>query len=69
MNLMNFMKMMSLKNLSLDAKSLLDLARYRFKEALLIIITRSTYEELIAFSNHAFYDAKLMISPNQKKAG
>lgn len=56
------------KEVSLDAKSLLDLARYRFKEALLNYHYRSTYEELIAFSNHAFYDAKLMISPNQKKA-
>nr|WIF89063.1 AAA domain-containing protein [Acholeplasma laidlawii] len=55
------------KEVSLDAKSLLDLARYRFKEALLNYHYRSTYEELIAFSNHAFYDAKLMISPNQKR--
>src|SRR5690554_740029 len=55
-----------LKDVSLDAKSLLDLARYRFKEALLNYHYRSTYEELIAFSNHAFYDNKLMISPNHE---
>ena len=56
-----------LKDVTLDAKSLLDLARYKFREALLNYHYRSTYEELIAFSNHAFYDAKLMISPNQKR--
>src|SRR5690554_1789126 len=55
-----------LKDVSLDAKSLLDLARYRFKEALLNYHYRSTYEELITFSNHAFYDNKLMISPNHE---
>ncbi|VEU82438.1 AAA domain-containing protein [Acholeplasma hippikon] len=54
-----------LKDVSLDAKSLLDLARYRFKETLLNYHYRSQYEELIAFSNHAFYDAKLIVSPNQ----
>ncbi len=56
---------MTLKDVSLDAKSLLDLARYKFKEALLNYHYRSRYEELIAFSNHAFYDAKLIVSPNQ----
>ncbi|MFP4478638.1 MAG: AAA domain-containing protein [Candidatus Izemoplasmatales bacterium] len=53
-----------LKNISYDAKSLLDLARYKYKEALLNYHYRSYYQELIEFSNHAFYDGKLMISPN-----
>lgn len=57
-----------LKDVSFDAKSLLDLARYRFKEALLNYHYRSNFEELIAFSNHAFYDGKLMIAPNQKQS-
>ena len=53
------------QDITYEAKSLLDLARFRFKEALLNYHYRSEYEELIAFSNHAFYDAKLMIAPNQ----
>ncbi|MFA7075975.1 MAG: AAA domain-containing protein [Candidatus Izemoplasmatales bacterium] len=53
-----------LKNVTFDAKSLLDLARYRYKEALLNYHYRSKYQELIEFSNHAFYDGKLLISPN-----
>ena len=53
-----------LKNVTYDAKSLLDLARYRYKEALLNYHYRSKYQELIEFSNHAFYDGKLIISPN-----
>jgi len=53
-----------LKNISYDAKSLLDLARYKYKEALLNYHYRSYYQELIEFSNHAFYDGKLIISPN-----
>ena len=56
-----------LKDVTLDAKSLLDLARYRYKETLLNFHYRSQYEELIAFSNHAFYDGKLIVSPNVKK--
>ena len=53
-----------LKNVTFDAKSLLDLARYKYKEALLNYHYRSHYQELIEFSNHAFYDGKLIISPN-----
>jgi len=53
-----------LKNVTYDAKSLLDLARYKYKEALLNYHYRSRYQELIEFSNHAFYDGKLLISPN-----
>ncbi|MGE4571922.1 MAG: AAA domain-containing protein [Candidatus Izemoplasmatales bacterium] len=55
-----------LKNVTYDAKSLLDLARYRYKEALLNYHYRSQYQELIEFSNHAFYQGKLIISPNVK---
>ncbi len=54
-----------LKDISRDAKSLLDLARYRYQETVLNYHYRSKYEELIAFSNHAFYEGKLIVSPNQ----
>lgn len=54
-----------LRNVTFDAKSLLDLARYKYKEALLNYHYRSHYQELIEFSNHAFYEGKLIISPNQ----
>lgn len=57
-----------LNDVSLDAKSLLDLARYKYKEALLNYHYRSNYEELISFSNYAFYDGKLIVSPNQKES-
>lgn len=43
-----------LQDVSLDAKSLLDLARYKYKETLLNYHYRSNYEELISFSNYAF---------------
>ncbi len=54
-----------LKDITKDAKSLLDLARYRYKETVLNYHYRSVFEELIAFSNHAFYEGKLIVSPNQ----
>ena len=54
-----------LKDITRDAKSLLDLARYRYQETVLNYHYRSIYEELIAFSNHAFYEGKLIVSPNQ----
>ncbi len=57
-----------LKDVSLDAKSLLDLARYKYNETILNYHYRSTYEELIAFSNYAFYEGKLIVSPNQKQS-
>ena len=56
-----------LKDVSMDAKSLLDLARYRYQETILNYHYRSVYEELISFSNHAFYDGKLIVSPNQSE--
>lgn len=52
-------------DITLDAQSLLDLARFKYKETILNYHYRSKYEELIAFSNHAFYDGKLLVSPNQ----
>ena len=54
-----------LKDVSMDAKSLLDLARYKYHETILNYHYRSEFEELIAFSNHAFYEGKLTVSPNQ----
>ncbi len=54
-----------LGDISMDAKSLLDLARYRYDETILNYHYRSQYEELIAFSNYAFYEGKLIVSPNQ----
>lgn len=56
----------TLQDIRLDAKSLLDLARYKYQETILNYHYRSSYEELIAFSNHAFYDGKLLVSPNAK---
>ncbi len=52
-------------DITLDAQSLLDLAKYKYKETILNYHYRSKYEELIGFSNHAFYDGKLLVSPNQ----
>ncbi|MFK5883478.1 MAG: AAA domain-containing protein, partial [Candidatus Izemoplasma sp.] len=54
-----------LKDVSMDAKSLLDLARYKFDETILNYHYRSKFEELIAFSNYAFYEGRLIVSPNQ----
>ena len=49
---------------ALEEESLLDLARAKYNDVLLNFHYRSKYEELIAFSNHAFYDGKLYVSPN-----
>ncbi len=57
-----------LRDVSMDAKSLLDLARYKYDETILNYHYRSQYEELIAFSNHAFYEGKLIVSPNQSNS-
>lgn len=48
----------------LEEESLLDLARARYDNILLNFHYRSKYEELIAFSNYAFYDGRLYVSPN-----
>lgn len=54
-------------DVSLDedvSKSILDLSAYRSKMVLLNYHYRSKFEELINFSNYAFYDGKINISPN-----
>ncbi|MCL1810826.1 MAG: AAA domain-containing protein [Methanomassiliicoccaceae archaeon] len=48
----------------LEEESLLDLARTRYDNILLNFHYRSKYEELIAFSNYAFYGGRLYVSPN-----
>ena len=49
---------------ALEEESLLDLARFKYQDVLLNFHYRSKYEELIAFSNHAFYKGRLYVSPN-----
>ncbi len=51
-------------NEALEEPSLLDLAKYKYDDVLLNYHYRSRYEELIAFSNYAFYQGRLMVSPN-----
>lgn len=52
---------------ALEVESLLDLATSRYTPANLTYHYRSHYEELINFSNYAFYGGKLQISPNIEK--
>ncbi len=52
---------------ALEVESLLDLATSRYANANLTYHYRSRYEELINFSNYAFYDEKLQIAPNTSK--
>lgn len=47
-----------------EAESLLTLARARFPERMLMWHYRSKYEELIDFSNHGFYQARLKSVPD-----
>lgn len=49
---------------ALEEESLLDLARFRYPDILLNTHYRSRYEELIDFSNYAFYKGRLFIAPN-----
>ena len=49
---------------ALEEESLLDLARFRYPDILLNTHYRSRYEELIDFSNYAFYKGKLLVAPN-----
>lgn len=51
----------------LEYESLLDAARYKYKHTMLNYHYRSKYEELIAFSNYAFYDGKLMVTSLSEK--
>lgn len=48
---------------ALEVESVLDLARTTFEESRLIWHYRSQEEELINFSNHAFYEGKLQVIP------
>ena len=52
---------------ALEVESLLDLATSRYNSTNLTYHYRSKNEELISFSNYAFYDGKLQISPNITK--
>ncbi len=62
-----FLEDEDMPDITLDAQSLLDLARYKYDETVLNYHYRSKYEELINFSNYAFYEGKLIVSPNQEK--
>lgn len=55
------------ENAALEEESLLDLARFKYPSVLLNYHYRSKYEELINFSNYAFYDGRLNVSPNVSK--
>ncbi len=48
----------------IDEKSLLDLARVRHDPRQLAWHYRSKYQDLINFSNHAFYNGSLEVAPN-----
>ena len=52
---------------ALEVDSLLDLARARYESANLNYHYRSKYQELIAFSNAAFYSSMLQVAPNIEK--
>lgn len=52
---------------ALEEESLLDLARFKYRDVMLNFHYRSKYEELIAFSNYAFYKGRLYVSPNADK--
>lgn len=54
-------------NSSVEAKSLLDLAKVKYRDVTLTYHYRSLYEELINFSNYAFYGGKIEIIPNRIK--
>lgn len=51
---------------ALDEESLLDLARFKFSAKTLNFHYRSLFEEIINFSNSAFYKNELIVSPNAK---
>lgn len=55
------------ENAALEEESLLDLARFKYPSVLLNYHYRSRYEELINFSNYAFYNGRLNVSPNTKE--
>lgn len=53
---------------ALEEESLLDLARFKYQDVMLNFHYRSRYEELIAFSNYAFYKGRLYVSPNVERS-
>ena len=63
----NFDDLSLTEQAALEVESLLDLATSRYINANLTYHYRSRYEELINFSNYAFYDEKLDIAPNISK--
>ena len=63
----NFEDLTLTEQAALEVESLLDLATSRYTNANLTYHYRSKYEELINFSNYAFYDEKLQIAPNTKR--
>ncbi len=52
---------------ALEEESLLDLAKVNYDQVHLNYHYRSRFSELIQFSNHAFYGARLNVSPNRIK--
>lgn len=50
--------------MSVEAKSLLELAKYKYQSITLNYHYRSIYEELINFSNYAFYGGRIEVVPN-----
>jgi len=52
---------------ALEEESLLDLAKVNYDSVHLNYHYRSRYSELIQFSNHAFYNGRLNVSPNRVK--
>lgn len=54
----------SIDDLDISGESLLDQAKVTFDSVKLTFHYRSKYAELIQFSNYAFYNSKLKISPN-----
>ncbi|MCL2556278.1 MAG: AAA domain-containing protein [Firmicutes bacterium] len=53
---------------AVEVESLLDLATSRLRQTHLTYHYRSRYEELISFSNYAFYEGRLQIAPNNTKS-
>lgn len=54
-------------NLSLEEKSLIDLTKHKYNSTALNYHYRSNYDQLIAFSNNAFYEGNVQIVPNISK--
>ena len=50
---------------ALEEESLLDLARFKYPQVMLNYHYRSKYQELIEFSNYAFYNGNINVSPNK----